>query len=257
MKRFGALVAVVGVFGGCATHSSTVSTTPAAPVAVVATPPAPAVVVTTPATPAMYRGEVWTWDPTINVVTLMQGDQKVRILVTPEQLEGLKHRDVVTVRGVPAGPAPIEQILVQTPTLRAVPTGMLDQTEVTGTITAVDPSGKISIATSRGPLDVWVATPVSDQFRAGRPVRVKSALQTVTFVPLNTGTAPTPPEPAALVGGEPGDHAVITGRILAVDPTGRITVDSPRGPVHLWVADASRYVVGQSVQARTSVLASP
>ena len=134
---------------------------------------------------------------------------------------------------------------------------MLDQTEVSGTITAVDPSGKISIATSRGPLDVWVATPVSDQFRVGRPVRVKTALQAVTFVPLNTGASPAAPQPAALAGGGPGDHAVIIGRILAVDPTGRITMESPRGPVNVWVADASRYVVGQSVQARTSVVATP
>jgi len=244
MKRFGALLVVVGVFGGCATHSATVATAPGAPVVVA---PAPV--------PAVYRGEVWTWDPTTNVVTLLQGDQKVRVRVTPDQLEGLKQRDVVTLRGVPAGPAPIEQVVVQTPPMRAVPTGMMDQTEITGTITAVDPGGRISIGTSRGPLDVWVATPVNPQFRPGSAVRVKTALQTVTFVPITTAVTPGSSEPAALVGGEPGDHAVVTGRILAIEPTGRITMESPRGPIHIWVADASRYAIGQSVQARTSVLA--
>src|ERR1044071_1936758 len=105
---------------------------------------------------------------------------------------------------------------------------MLDQTEVSGTITAVDPSGKISIATSRGPLDVWGATPVRNQFRVGTPVRVKTALQAVTFVPLNTGASPAAPQPAALAGGGPGDHAVIIGRILAVDPTGRLPMGARR-----------------------------
>jgi len=238
------LLVVVGVFGGCATHSSTVATAPVGPVVVA---PAPA--------PAVYRGEVWTWDPTTNVVTLLQGDQKVRVLVTPDQLEGLKQRDFVTLRGVPAGPASIEQVVVQSPPMRAVPTGMMDQTEITGTITAVDPGGKISIGTSRGPLDVWVATPVNPQLVPGSAVRVKTALQTVTFTPITTAVAPGTSEPAALVAGEPGDHAVVTGRILAIEPTGRITMESPRGPIHIWVADASRYAIGQSVQARTSVLA--
>jgi hypothetical protein len=255
MKRFAALVVVLGVFGGCATHSSTVATTPDSTV-VVPTPGAPVVVAPAPAAPAVYRGEVWTWDPTTNVVTLLQGDQKVRILVTADQLVGIKQRDFVTVRGVPAGPAPIEQVVVPSGPMRAVPTGMMDQTEVTGTITAVDPGGKISIATSRGPLDVLVATPLSAQLRPGSTVRVKSAVQGVTFVPISSAAAPASSEPAALAGGEPGDHAVVTGRILAIEPTGRITVESPRGSIHVWVADASRYVIGQSVQARTSVLAS-
>ena len=138
MKRFGALLVIVGVFGGCATHSSAVATAPVAPVVVA---PAPA--------PALYRGEVWTWDPTTNVVTLLQGDQKVRVLVTPDQLAGLKQRDVVTLRGVPAGPAPIEQVVVQTPPMRAVPTGMMDQTEITGTISAPVPVRKTSSALYR------------------------------------------------------------------------------------------------------------
>lgn len=245
MKIFAALLVAIGVFGGCATHSSTVATAPAPAVAVAGAP----------ATPGLYRGEVWTWDPTINVVTLLQGDQKVRILVTPDQLLGLKARDIVTVRGVPAAPAEIERFMVQTGPMRAVPTGALDQTEITGTITAVDPNGKISIATSRGPLDVWVATPVTTQFRVGAPVRVKATLQGVTFVPVTGAAGAGTSEPAALAGGEPGDHAIITGRILAVEPTGRITIESPRGPINVWVADASRYAMGQPVQLRTSVLA--
>ena len=244
MKRFAALLVAATLMGGCATHSDTVPRTSAPGV------------VATPATPTVYRGEVWTWDPTTNVVTLVQGAEKVRVLVTPDQLVGIQPKNIVTIRGVPAGPAEIERMIVATPPMRAVPTGVTDQTEVTGTVTAVDPNGRVSLATSRGPIDVWVATPVSSQFRAGAPVRVKSTVQTVTFVPLS-GAPAEGPTPAALAGGEPGDHAVITGRILAVEPTGRITIESPRGPVNLWVANASRYVVGQSVQARTSVLATP
>jgi hypothetical protein len=246
MKIFAALLVAIGVFGGCATQSSTVATAPGPAVAVAGAP----------AAPALYRGEVWTWDPTINVVTLLQGDQKIRIIVTPDQLLGIKQKDIVTVRGVPAAPAEIERFIVQTPPMRAVPSGAMDQTEITGTITAVDPNGKISIATSRGPVDVWVATPVNAQFRVGAPVRVKATLHSVTFVPLTSAAASGSTEPAALAGGEPGDYAVITGRILAVEPTGRLTIESPRGPINVWVADASRYTMGQPVQLRTSVLAS-
>ncbi len=232
MKIFSALLVAAGLLGGCVTHAT------------VAQAPAPANV---------YRGEVWTWDPVLNTVTLRQGAQDVRVRVTPDQLVGLRLHDMATVRGELAPPAEIERMVVQGPPTRPVATGPMDQTEITGTITAIDPNGKVSLATSRGPLDVWVATPVGARFQVGAPVRMKSIVQSVTLVPLDAGTSAQTSEPAALAATEPGDYAIVTGRILALDPSGRITIESPRGPVSAWVADPSRYRMGQAVQLRTAL----
>ena len=129
----------------------------------------------------------------------------------------------------------------------------MDQAVMAGTITAVDPNGKVSAATSRGPIVAWVAAPVNDRFRMGEPVRVKATLQAVDMVPI---AASSSSEPSALAAPEPGDHSVVTGRILGLERTGQVTIESPRGPVTTWVPDSSRYRVGQMVQLRTSVLAS-
>jgi hypothetical protein len=231
MKTFSALLVAAGLLGGCVTHGT------------VAQAPPPTNV---------YRGEVWNWDPVLNTVTLRQGAQDVRVKVTPDQLDGLRLHDIATVRGELAPPAEIERTVVQGPPMRAVATGPMDQTEVTGTITAIDPNGKVSLATSRGPLDVWVATPVGDRFQVGAPVRMKGVIQSVTLVPLDAG-ASGQTEPAALAATEPGDYAVVTGRIIALEPSGRITIESPRGPVSAWVAEPSRYRAGQVVQLRTSL----
>lgn len=235
MKTFATLMVAGGLLGGFVTH--------------------PAAFAQAPAPQSVYRGEVWTWDPTTNVITLLQGTQKVRVQVTPDQLIGLRGRDVVTVRGVPAPPAEIEYVMVQAPPMRAVPTGPIDLAEITGTVTAVDSGGKISMATSRGLLDVWVGTPVNDRFRIGTPVHMKASVQSVSMVPLADTPASLAPEPAALVSSEPGDYAVVTGRILSIEPAGRVTIESPRGPVSVWVPDARLYTVGQQVQLRTSVVA--
>src|SRR5262245_60527378 len=208
----------------------------------------------TPEAGIVYRGEVWTWDPTLSTVTIRQGAQDIRVKVTPEQLVGLRGHEIATFRGEPAPPLELERITVQGPPLRAVPTGPMDQAEIVGAVTAVNPDGKLSLATSRGPLDVWVATPVGDRFRPGATVRMRSVVQTVTLVALDAGS---PPRPAALVAAEPGDYAVVTGRVLALEPAGRITVESPRGPVRAWVAQPGRYGLGQVVQLRTSVVAGP
>jgi len=233
MKIFSALLVAASLLVGCAIQAA------------VAQAPAPTNV---------YRGELWTWDPTLNTVTLRQGTQDVRVVVTPDQLVGLRPHEIVTVRGELAPPVELERFVVQGPPLRAVPTGPMDQTEITGTIAAIDPNGKVSIATSRGPLDVWVATPVGDRFQTGAPVRMKSVVQGVSMVPIEAG-ASAGPQPAALAVPEPGDHAVVTGRILALEPGGRMTIESSRGPVSAWVADPARYRVGQGVQLRTSVVA--
>jgi hypothetical protein len=51
----------------------------------------------------------------------------------------------------------------------------------------------------------------------------------------------------------PGDHAVVTGRVIGINPGGVLVVESPTGPIQVVSADASRYKVGDAVQVRTSV----
>jgi hypothetical protein len=51
----------------------------------------------------------------------------------------------------------------------------------------------------------------------------------------------------------PGDQAVVVGRILNVNPTGTLTIESPRGPVTVWVPDANAFKIGDFVQVQTVV----
>jgi hypothetical protein len=142
--------------------------------------------------------------------------------------------------------------------MAALPSGAPDSVETTGTINAVDPKGLVSIDSPRGRLVLWTATPSSAGFRPGAAARVRTSVQTVDMVPLSdprASTAMKEPQPAASAGAEPGDHAVITGRVMSVQPTGLLTVESPRGPVTVMVGNASKYQPGMTVQLRTLVQA--
>ncbi|OLC32252.1 MAG: hypothetical protein AUH81_16555 [Candidatus Rokubacteria bacterium 13_1_40CM_4_69_5] len=195
-----------------------------------------------------YTGEVWTWDEQASTVTLRQGARTVRVKVTPEQLVGLRLYQIVTVRGEPA-PAEIERVTLPPGTF--VPRGAADEAEATGTVDAIDPAGTVSITSPRGPVAVWVSG--STPFRAGEAVRVRIHVQPLELVPAKQGEAAKTPEIAASVATEPGDYAVVRGPIKAVDPAGRLTVESPRGPITVWVPDTQRYHVGDAVEVRTSV----
>jgi hypothetical protein len=43
------------------------------------------------------------------------------------------------------------------------------------------------------------------------------------------------------------------GRVLAIDPSGSLTIESARGPVTVRVPNVTRYKVGDTVEVRTSV----
>jgi hypothetical protein len=204
----------------------------------------------------VYRGEVWNWDERENTVTLRNGTQITRYRVAPGQISGLRLHETTTIRGVPAGPAEIVTTTTPATAVRAVPRGPVEQAEVTGSVTAVDPQGTLAVTTARGPLTVWTAQPGQTRFTAGAPVKVRVSVQSVDLVPLAQSGAQASPalEPTAPVAGtEPGEYAMVTGRVVAADPSGVLTVDSPRGPIKVWVSDASRYPVNSSVQVRTSV----
>jgi hypothetical protein len=75
-------------------------------------------------------------------------------------------------------------------------------------------------------------------------------------VPAAAAAPPTPTPvgaPSASPTSEPGDHAVVTGRIVGVNPGGVLVVESPSGPIQVLTADGSRYKIGDAVQVRTTV----
>jgi len=195
-----------------------------------------------------FTGEVWTWDEQASTVTLRQGERTVRVKVSPEQLRGLRLHEVATVRGELAPPA-LERVTL--PAGRLVPRGSADQAELRGAVEGIDPAGAVTVSTPSGSLRVWLAEPGTRPYQDGQQVLVRVRVQPLAVVPTTEGPAPSTPTPA--VGAEPGDYAVVRGRVTAVDAVGRLTLESPRGPVTVWLPGAARYRVGDWVEVQTSV----
>lgn len=212
---------------------------------------------TTSATPpgTAFTGEVWTWDEQTNTVTLRQGMRDTRVNLSPEQMAKLRHHQVQTVYGELAPPRELPLILVEGPST-VVARGAADEMEVVGTIGAVDPAGRIVVNAPQGAIQVWRATD-GVAFAPGGPARVRMRVQPLDVVFIRPGqtvvATPAVIDPAASPRTEHGDYAVIVGRVLAIDPSGRLTVDSSRGPVNVWVANPGRYKVNDTVEVRTSV----
>jgi hypothetical protein len=202
---------------------------------------------------AVFSGEVWTWDGEAGTVTLRQfNGQTVRVKVPRELLQTLRLHQTVTLRGELAPPVAIEHVQLPPGPMAVVPEGMPTRSELRGTITSVDRAGTVSIASPSGPLRVWIGTAVEGRSAPRSVVRVRTTVQRVRMVPASTSAA-APPAPAPSAGSEPGDYAVVVGRITSVDPDARITVESPRGPVTVWAPANFRLDVGQTVEVRTSV----
>ena len=201
-----------------------------------------------------FTGEVWTWDERENTVTLRRGAQDIRIKTTPDQMRGLVLHQTATIRGQVAPPADVPSTVTPAVAMTAVPRGPVDQQTIAGTVTAVDPSGRLSINTERGPLHVWVAAGANQRFAPGDRVQVVMFVQTVEMVPATGGAAvvAAPTDSAASMSSQPGDSAVVTGRVIGVD-RGVLVVESPTGPIQVWVGDSPRYAVSQPVQVRTRV----
>jgi hypothetical protein len=199
-----------------------------------------------------FTGEVWNWNEQTGIVTLRQGGgQLIQVKVTPEQMTNLQLNQMRTVRGEQVPLPDIERVML--PPGRLVPKGQADALEMTGTVASVDPAGKAAISAARGPVEVWVATPTT-AVRTGEAVRVRMQVQALDVLPVIAGETPPPAAPPApAVGSEPGDYAAVRGAVRAIDPAGRLTVDSPRGPIQVWVPRADRYAVGQFVEVHTAV----
>ena len=105
-------------------------------------------------------------------------------------------------------------------------------------------------------MHVWAASGAEQRFQPGAKVKVEMAVQPVDMVPAGAG-ATVDPAASPTTPSQPGDHAVVTGRIMGVATNGTLVVESPTGPVQVWVTDSSKYRVEQPVQVRTSVSTLP
>ena len=201
---------------------------------------------------SLFRGEVWTWDERTNVVTMRMGTQNVRVRTSPETIKFLRLHEITTIRGELAPPEEIATVVTAPRPMRAVPQGNAQTSEVTGTVSAVDPRGLVSMDTANGRITVWTATADTSAFPVGTPVRLTMSVQPVSWVPIADGQ-PTEVQPAASIATTPGEHAIVTGRVVAASPNGLMTVESPRGPIIVVTPTAAPVPAGGSVQVRTSL----
>jgi len=177
-----------------------------------------------------FTGEVWGWSEQNGTVTIRQsGGQLVHVKVAPDQLVGLRINQNATIRGTQIQPD-IERVVLPG---RLVPKGQADEVETRGTVARLDPVGKAAITSARGPVEVWVATPTTG-LKSGETVRVRMQVQALDVLPVMAGETPPPAAPPVpAMGSEPGDYAAVRGAVRAVDPAGRLTVETPRGPIQV------------------------
>jgi hypothetical protein len=207
-----------------------------------------------------FTGEVWTWDTTDSTVTMLQNGERVRVKTTPEQLRTLQLHQFTRITGTLAPPKDLLVVLGPVGPVTPVPKGQPEVVELRGTVASVDAGGRLVINSDRGPISVWGAAGADQRFRVGEPVTLSASVQPVDLVamPTQATSAPSPVvSPAASPTSEPGDHAVVTGRILGVNAGGVLIVESPSGPIQVIVTDGNRYRVGDAVQVRTSVRPAP
>lgn len=211
------------------------------------------VVVAQPGAPAKYSGMAWTWDTARSIVTLHDGVKQIRVQTTPETIARLNHHQWVTVTGTLLGPDPIETVLLPAQPMAAIANGPASTAEVSGQLAAIDANGVATIDSARGPMRVWLADNAQSRFQSGRPVKLIVNAQPVRMVAVSgaggQASGPTITAPAPL----PGDQAVVVGRVLSVNAGGTLTIDSPRGPITVWVPDANAFKVGDFVQVQTVV----
>ncbi|MGH7309958.1 MAG: hypothetical protein ACREK6_14810 [Candidatus Rokuibacteriota bacterium] len=208
-----------------------------------------------PPTPAVVQpvtGEVWGWNEGAQLVTLRQGGNLVHVKVTPDQFAGLRLHQVVTLRGELIT-ADVERTILPHGRLEA--RGAPASAETTGKVARVDPSGTVAIDSAQGPVTVWIGTPGAQPFQPGEPVRVRLQVQPLELLPPDSGdVSPSamvgPPAPSA---SEPGEYAVVRGRVTSVEPAGRLSVESSRGPVTVWLPAGTTLRVGDWVTVQTSV----
>jgi len=249
MKTLVLLLTVVVLVGCALTVNAQTVVVPAPGTTIVVPPGQPATLAT-----GRFSGNAWTWDTERNIVTLNDAGRIFRVHTTPDQIARLQHHQWVTVSGTLLGPDPIETVLLPAQPMTALASGPAANVEIAGQLGAIEPNGTATVQSARGPLRVWVAENPQSRFQNGQNVKLHVTVQPVRMVAVSGGggqaSGPTlamAPAPIA------GDSATIVGRIVGTSPTGQLTVESPRGPITVWVPDATSFKVGDFVQVQTVV----
>src|SRR5437867_4714623 len=158
-----------------------------------------------------FTGEVWTWDEQTGIITLRQGGQTVRVKAAPDQFRGLDLHSMRTVYGVLAGPAEIQTTM--TPPVPLMAVGAPDEMNVSGRVTSIDSVGKVAIDTERGHVERWGAQATSSVVKVGDQAAVKMRVQPMAPAPPGHSPTSTTLDPAASPTSEPGEYAVVRGRL--------------------------------------------
>src|SRR5207302_10104017 len=93
-------------------------------------------------------------------------------------------------------PAELPRTMTPAVPMTTVPRGPVVQQTVAGNVSAVDPSGRLSIDSELGPLHVWAASGARDRFAAGDRVQVVMAVQAVDMVPAARAGAASSTDPS-------------------------------------------------------------
>jgi hypothetical protein len=154
--------------------------------------------------------------------------------------------------GCPAHPA--EPLILPDEQAVFVATGPEDRSVTTAHVTGTDLRGTLTVESDRGPVEVWIVD--TSHYHFGDRVEISMAVRAVRVEvrPASPASPETPPAEWS----EPGDHAVVRGRILSADPRGTIAVESPRGPVRVWATiEPGRYCVKNWVEVQSRVRRAP
>ena len=177
-----------------------------------------------------------------------------RVLLVATLLAGCAPRPPAEEMAAACPAHPAETLILPGEQAVFLATGPEDRSVTTAHVTGTDLRGTITVESDRGPVEVWIVD--TTHYHFGDRVEISMAVRAVR-VEVRPASPASPEAPPA-EWSEPGDHAVVRGRILSADPRGTIAVESPRGPVRIWATiEPGRYCVRNWVEVQTRVRPAP
>jgi hypothetical protein len=143
----------------------------------------------------------------------------------------------------PAASVPAERVAV-------VPVSELRHSDASGTVRRVIDHGRLVVDTTVGALMIPVGESCSGALVVGRSVRVRTAVQEVARTEVPAGVETRSPLVMPLVAHSPSTYSTLIGDLLGVTGDGRLIVDTPTGPITLWLPPAA-WQLGRPVQVWT------
>ena len=177
-----------------------------------------------------------------------------RVLLVATLLAGCAPRPPAEEMAAACPAHPAETLILPGEQAVFLATGPEDRSVTTAHVTGTDLRGTITVESDRGPVEVWIVD--TTHYHFGDRVEISMAVRAVR-VEVRPASPASPEAPPA-EWSEPGDHAVVRGRILSADPRGTIAVESPRGPVRVWATiEPGRYCAKNWVEVQSRVRPAP